>query len=69
MVSKGSSGYILYLSYYQQIQWKYQEQYSSNYTLVLCVSKAWCVLLLCAMERHCCPKTIYETESLQLVVL
>ncbi len=60
---KGKSGDILYFYYRQQIpcaepnqQWMYP---TKNYCV--CVSKAWYKLFLCAIELHCCPKTIKNT--------
>ncbi len=52
------AGTILYFTYCQQIPQKTKTNNELNLLPdIVCVSKASYILLLCATERHCCPKT------------
>ncbi len=59
-------------SYCQQILWKDQNQCPQQpdpTTSAVCVSKAWYIFFLCAIELHCCPTIIKNTSASHTVAL
>ncbi len=51
----------------------HEKTYTNNkcilLTNIVCLSTAWCIFFLCAIELHCCPKTIKNTSVSHTVAL
>ena len=60
---KDLTGDFLYFSSRQQISClEKNQQWTDLLTSIVCVSKAWYILFLCAVDLRCCPKTIKNTS-------
>ena len=67
---KDKAGDFLYSSYCQQISCaEPNQQLTDLLTSIVCVSKAWYIVFLYAVDLRCCPKTIENMSVSHITAL